>query len=123
MANPNDMILFRKCSADFKRIDIPSEEKDFGQVGEIFRFDDVNNENLMKNNYVFDNYFYTKFALIVKLQSKKDWRQTVQGGLTEYFNEDDKINKLSVLSLPSFNNALSEFVNSNNRNAFHDLVM
>lgn len=35
------MILFRKCSAKLKKKDVSSEEQDFGQVGEIFRFGDV----------------------------------------------------------------------------------
>lgn len=40
-ANPNDMILFRKCSAKLNKKDIKADEQDFGQVGEIFRFEDV----------------------------------------------------------------------------------
>lgn len=42
--------------------------------------------------------------------------------MTDYFNQDDKINKLTVLSLAGLNNALDRFVNANDTKAFHDLV-
>ena len=40
-ANPNDMILFRKCSSKLKKQDIKVDQQDFGEIGEIFRFDEV----------------------------------------------------------------------------------
>ena len=42
--------------------------------------------------------------------------------MTEYFKQDDKINKLTVLSLAGLNDALARFVNANDVRAFHDLV-
>lgn len=42
--------------------------------------------------------------------------------MTDYFSQDDQINKLTVLSLTGLNNALDKFVNANDIRAFHDVV-
>ena len=58
----------------------------------------------------------------LEFQGSKDWSRTVQGGMTEYFSQNDQINKLTVLSLNGLNEALARFVNANDTKAFHDLV-
>jgi hypothetical protein len=42
--------------------------------------------------------------------------------MTDYFSQDDKINKLTVLSLTGLNEALIRFVNTNDTRAFHDVI-
>ena len=51
-ANPSDMILFRKCTPQTKKKDLPSEEQDLGVIEDIFRFDDVINLASLKMLYL-----------------------------------------------------------------------
>jgi hypothetical protein len=44
VANPNDILLFRKCTSKLRKKDIfKLEYQDFNEIGEIFRFDNVVN--------------------------------------------------------------------------------
>ncbi|XP_014224558.1 double-strand break repair protein MRE11 isoform X1 [Trichogramma pretiosum] len=94
VANPHDIFLFRKCSSKLKKKDIIPSNQDLGEIEEIFRFD----------------------------EGDKDWKRSVQGGISDYFKQDDQVGKLTVLSLNELNRALSRFVDTNDGNAFNELV-
>ncbi|XP_046736595.1 double-strand break repair protein MRE11 isoform X2 [Diprion similis] len=55
-------------------------------------------------------------------EDEPEWNKTVQGGIRKYFASGNKKNKLTILSLTGLNEALSQFVDKGDSNAFDDII-
>ncbi|XP_046627538.1 double-strand break repair protein MRE11 isoform X1 [Neodiprion virginianus] len=55
-------------------------------------------------------------------EDEPEWNKTVQGGIRKYFAAGNKKHKLTVLSLTGLNEALSQFVDKGDSNAFDDII-
>nr|XP_033322315.1 double-strand break repair protein MRE11-like isoform X2 [Megalopta genalis] len=96
VANPLEMILFRKKSSSGKR----SSSK----------FDDCSD-------------IYQNMADIFgDTEEDQRWSRTVEGELKKYFSLEENKNLLTVLTVDSLNEALTQFINKGDSDAFKNLA-
>ncbi|XP_076376653.1 double-strand break repair protein MRE11 isoform X3 [Megalopta genalis] len=96
VANPLEMILFRKKSSSSKR----SSSK----------FDDCSD-------------IYQNMADIFgDTEEDQRWSRTVEGELKKYFSLEENKNLLTVLTVDSLNEALTQFINKGDSDAFKNLA-
>ncbi|XP_043247930.1 double-strand break repair protein MRE11 [Colletes gigas] len=96
IANPMDMIVFRKESSRSKN-----------SKGNIDVNDDLDD---MAQALAYDN------------EDNQDWNKTVQGGIKKHFSSDSNKDVLTVLSVNGLNEALNRFVGSGDTDAFKGII-
>lgn len=55
-------------------------------------------------------------------EDEPEWSKTVQGGIRKYFASEKNKDKMTVLSVTGLNEALSQFVDKGDKNAFEDMI-
>ena len=95
VANPVDMILFRKVKGSCKRSDL----------------------NLSSINDDLED-----IAQALCHDSDADWNKTVQDEIKMLFSLDEHKDKLSILTVNGLNEALNRFINRGDPDAFKDIV-
>ncbi|XP_076389357.1 double strand break repair nuclease mre11 isoform X2 [Megachile rotundata] len=95
VANPMDMILFRKESTSTKRSksSTTSFNDDPDEMAQIFQYED-----------------------------DVDWNKTVQGGIKKHFSLEENKDKITVLSVNGLNEALNRFIERGDTDAFKDII-
>ncbi|XP_043286064.1 double-strand break repair protein MRE11 [Venturia canescens] len=93
VANPRDMIIFRKESTKKSSARDDEENEDFADMNECFQH-----------------------------EGDIDWNVSVQGSIQKYFSRDDKKDQLTVLSVDGLNEALSRYVEAADDDAFQDVI-
>lgn len=95
VANPMDMILFRKESTSSKRSksSMHSINDDPDEMAQIFQYED-----------------------------DVDWNKTVQGGIKKHFSLEENKDKITVLSVNGLNEALNRFIERGDTDAFKDII-
>ncbi|XP_071865259.1 double strand break repair nuclease mre11 isoform X1 [Bombus fervidus] len=95
VANPMDMIVFRK-----KRVVSKNAKTNLTDFGDEFE----------------------EMAQILCYEANKDWNKTVQGGIKKHFSLEENRDKLTVLTVNGLNEALNRFVDAGDIDAFKDIV-
>ncbi|KYN11165.1 Double-strand break repair protein MRE11A [Trachymyrmex cornetzi] len=94
VANPMDMILFRKRkTGDKGKRSIEDEIDDPDEIAELFEGDKGEN-----------------------------WTSTVQGGIKKYFDMEENKDKLTVLTVTAMNEALNRYVEKSDLDVFRSVV-
>ncbi|XP_076672396.1 double strand break repair nuclease mre11 [Andrena cerasifolii] len=95
VANPMDMIIFRKVKASYKRsdLDLSSINDDLEDIAQALCHD-----------------------------SDADWKKTVQDQIKMLFSLDEHKDKLSILTVNGLNEALNRCINRGDPDAFKDIV-
>ncbi|XP_051169913.1 double-strand break repair protein MRE11 [Leptopilina boulardi] len=70
----------------------------------------------------FDNMGPSRFFDFEDIYDEKEWNKTVQDGICKYFAEDQNSEKLTVFTVNELNDALSQFTDHSNLQAFETLV-
>ncbi|XP_078038066.1 double-strand break repair protein MRE11-like isoform X2 [Augochlora pura] len=96
VANPLKMVVFHKDRNPGKRS--PS------------KLDGINDD--LQN--MADVFGYT--------EEEEEWNKTVQGELRRYFNSEENENLLTVLTVDGLNEALTQFINRNDSDAFSNMA-
>ncbi|XP_054002980.1 double-strand break repair protein MRE11 isoform X1 [Hylaeus anthracinus] len=96
VANPMDMVLFRKELKGGKKLKLNLEDYN----------DEIDD---MEQALCFND-------------EDTDWNKTVQGGIMKHFNSEANRDKLTVLTVNGLNEALNRFVSGNDTDAFKDIV-
>ncbi|XP_017796134.1 PREDICTED: double-strand break repair protein MRE11 [Habropoda laboriosa] len=96
VANPMDMIIFRKQKNLNKvsKSNLSNLNDEMDDVEQILSYDDDN----------------------------RDWNKTVQGGIKKHFSLEENRDKLTVLTVNGLNEALNRFVDRGDIDAFKDVV-
>ncbi|XP_043517883.1 double-strand break repair protein MRE11 isoform X1 [Frieseomelitta varia] len=95
VANPMDMVVFRKQKVASKHSKLSSKE--FGDE-------------------------FEEMAQILCYEDEKNWNRTVQGGIKKHFSLEENKDKLTVLSVNGLNEALNRFVDIGDTDAFANIV-